>query len=97
MFIKKRIPRHSVDGAPDKGRGRQAAGWLLCAVFFLIPLGYMLLSLGIFDFLTRNSYANLLDWYGRPFLLHLTDILYLCKALLRTGICGRLGIWQLGM
>ena len=67
MFIKKRIPRHSVDGPPDKGRVRQAAGWLLCAVFFLIPLGYMLLSLGIFDFLTRNSYANLLDWYGRAF------------------------------
>lgn len=69
MFIKKRIPRHSADGLPalDKGRVRQAAGWLFCALFFLIPLGYMLLSLGIFDLLVGNDYDGLLDLYSQTF------------------------------
>lgn len=56
-----------MDGSPTlhKGAVRRAAGWLLCTVLFLIPLGYMLLSLGIFRLLAGNSYDNLLALYSK--------------------------------
>ncbi|HVU53887.1 MAG TPA: hypothetical protein VHD83_02480, partial [Puia sp.] len=69
MFIEKRIPRHSMTGSrtPVMGRAGRAGGRLLCVIFFLLPLGYMSLSLGIFDWLAGNGYLDLLDRYSRMF------------------------------